>query len=134
MAITATFGAMSDTDPDGSMHSLYKGGFYPDTGFIPAPQKSIRWLTGNLPSWSPCVSFLQQRARQIAAVILEPIVQGAGGMRFYHQYLRQVRAPYVTTTGTVDYRRSATGFGRTGKPFACEWQAGINPDICLGKA
>ncbi|UBO75324.1 adenosylmethionine--8-amino-7-oxononanoate transaminase [Aeromonas rivuli] len=128
-----TFGAMSVCDPDGGMHELYQG-FLPEQLFAPAPDCRFH------AQWDEsCVVELAElvadRHEEIAAIILEPIVQGAGGMRFYHpRYLQWVRALCDEFGILLIADEIATGFGRTGQLFACDW-AGISPDIlCLGKA
>ncbi|WP_260258757.1 adenosylmethionine--8-amino-7-oxononanoate transaminase [Vibrio intestinalis] len=128
-----TFAAMSVTDPDNSMHSLYKG-FLPEHIFATSPN------TGYFDQWdekdiTPFAQQLQKHHQKIAAVILEPIVQGAGGMRIYHpQYLKRVRELCDQYGVLLILDEIATGFGRTGKLFAYE-HANIQPDIlCLGKA
>ncbi len=128
-----TFGAMSVTDPNGSMHSIYRD-FLSKNFFITQPDCSF-YAPWDPSSCDELYNILKEHHNEIAAVILEPIVQGAGGMYFYHpEYLRKVRAycDYFNVLLIAD--EIATGFGRTGKLFACSW-ARIEPDIMtVGKA
>lgn len=128
-----TFGAMSVCDPDNSMHSLWKG-YLPENLFAPAPQSPFdgEWDEYDL---IPFARLMAAHRHEIAAVIIEPVVQGAGGMRFYHpEWLRRLRKMCDREGILLIADEIATGFGRTGKLFACE-HAQITPDIlCLGKA
>lgn len=128
-----TFGAMSVCDPQSGMHHLFHQALShhlfaeaPPCGFDEPFQES---------HIAKFAQMIQRHRQKIAAVILEPIVQGAGGMRFYSpDYLRRVRELCDKNEILLIVDEIATGFGRTGKLFACEY-AGISPDIfCVGKA
>mmetsp|Transcript_5884 Transcript_5884/g.7154 ORF Transcript_5884/g.7154 Transcript_5884/m.7154 type:complete len:434 (-) Transcript_5884:6269-7570(-) len=128
-----TFGAMSVCDPVNSMHTLYTD-YVPSNLFAEAPQLqfSDEWNECDIESFK---TLIQENHQTIAAVILEPILQGAGGMRIYHpQYLKRVRELCDTYDVLLILDEIATGFGRTGKLFAYEHSV-VYPDIlCLGKA
>ena len=128
-----TFAAMSVCDPETGMHHMFDQ-VMAKHYFAPAPQIGVH-ETWNEEDIVEFASIITEQKEQLAAVILEPIVQGAGGMRFYSpDYLRRVRELCDQHNVLLIADEIATGFGRTGKLFACEW-AGISPDIlCLGKA
>jgi adenosylmethionine-8-amino-7-oxononanoate aminotransferase len=128
-----TFHPMSVCDPDGGMHHLWSG-VLPRQVFADAPpggfdsgldEAYARHLTG----------LVEEHADELAAVIVEPVVQGAGGMRFHSpEYLRLLREVTAASGVLLIFDEIATGFGRTGALFAAD-HAGVSPDVmCVGKA
>lgn len=128
-----TIGAMSVCDPVNGMHTLFKG-ILAEQVFFDRPECPFggEFRPGTL---EPMESAFRKHGHELAAAIIEPVVQGAGGMWLYHpEYLRRLRELCDEYGVLLICDEIATGFGRTGKMFACEW-AGIAPDIlCVGKA
>lgn len=128
-----TLGAMSVCDPVTGMHQIFKG-YLQENIFAPEPQCDFHAACSD-EEFETFIQLAVQHQKDIAAVILEPIVQGAGGMRFYSpEFLQRVRTLCNELNLLLIADEIATGFGRTGKLFACE-HANISPDImCLGKS
>ncbi|MFT7111030.1 MAG: adenosylmethionine-8-amino-7-oxononanoate aminotransferase [Psychrobacter glaciei] len=132
-----TFATMAVCDPVNGMHHMFEQVLNKHI-FVEAPQPAIHSLLKaefkeeHIQSLKEC---LEKNNQSIAALILEPIVQGAGGMRFYHpNYLTRARELCDEHNVLLIADEVATGFGRTGKMFACD-HANISPDIlCVGKA
>lgn len=144
-----TMGAMSVCDPVNGMHSLFTG-FLPQQHFVSRPAcafgayntafvkpqvEDMSAIPFDPACMLPLEAAFASHGRHAAACILEPVVQGAGGMWLYHpEYIRRAAALCRQYGVLLIADEIATGFGRTGKMFACEW-AGVSPDIlCLGKA
>ncbi|MFI7123396.1 adenosylmethionine--8-amino-7-oxononanoate transaminase [Amycolatopsis sp. NPDC049868] len=128
-----TFTPMSVCDPEGGMHALWRG-ILPEQLFLPKPPGGF--------ADEPDQGYLdllateiERHAGELAAVIVEPVVQGAGGMRFHPPaYLRALREITEANDVLLVFDEIATGFGRTGRMFAAE-HAGVTSDVlCLGKA
>lgn len=127
-----TFAAMSVCDPVNGMHQLFEPVLMKNL-FAPAPTIAFDqvWDAADV---EELTAMFAQHHHEMAAFIIEPIVQGAGGMRLYHpNYLKACRELCNQYDVLMIADEIATGLGRTGKLFACEW-ADISPDIiCLGK-
>jgi adenosylmethionine-8-amino-7-oxononanoate aminotransferase len=124
-----TFAAMSVCDPDGGMHTLWRD-VLPRQVFAAAPPGAFE------PAYvAELAELVERHADELAAVIVEPVLQGAGGMRFHDpRYLHVLRELCLTHDVLLVFDEIATGFGRTGELFAAD-HAGIAPDVmCVGKA
>ena len=124
-----TFGAMSVCDPDGGMHGLWRDVLPRQVFASPPPRAFETAYVAEL------AELVETHAAELAAVIVEPVVQGAGGMRFHDpRYLHVLRELCLANDVLLVFDEIATGFGRTGEMFAAG-HAGIAPDVmCVGKA
>jgi GTPase len=124
-----TFMAMSVCDPEGGMHSMWAGVLSPQVFADAPPAGYDAGYAGSL------AALIRSHADTLAAVIVEPVVQGAGGMRFHDPgYLAVLRAACDAHDVLLIFDEIATGFGRTGSLFAAEL-GGVRPDVmCVGKA
>jgi len=124
-----TFGAMSVCDPEGGMHALWRDVLPQQVFAGPPPAAFVHDYVAEL------ARLVETHADELAAVIVEPVVQGAGGMRFHDpRYLHVLRELCLTHDVLLVFDEIATGFGRTGAFFAAE-HAGTAPDVmCVGKA
>ncbi|CAL9375258.1 adenosylmethionine--8-amino-7-oxononanoate transaminase [Streptomyces sp. enrichment culture] len=124
-----TWQPMAVCDPDGGMHALWSG-VLPRQVFVDAPPAGFEESYAEL-----LRSAIAEHAHELAAVIVEPVVQGAGGMRFHSPaYLRVLREACDAHDVLLVFDEIATGFGRTGALFAAD-HAAVTPDVmCLGKA
>jgi adenosylmethionine---8-amino-7-oxononanoate aminotransferase len=128
-----TFAAMSVCDPVNGMHHLFRNMVTPQY-FADAPQIRFEqdWQENDIASFA---ALLAEHGDRIAAAIFEPVVQNAGGMRFYHpEYVRQAKALCEKYNVLLILDEIATGFGRTGKLFASEHAAICADILCVGKA
>jgi adenosylmethionine-8-amino-7-oxononanoate aminotransferase len=128
-----TFHPMSVCDPVGGMHSLWQG-VLPEQVFVPPPPVGFD-AEPDQSYVDEIATAIRDHADELAAIIVEPVVQGAGGMRFHHPgYLTALRALADEHDVLLVFDEIATGFGRTGTLFAAE-HAGVAPDVlCIGKS
>jgi adenosylmethionine-8-amino-7-oxononanoate aminotransferase len=128
-----TWHPMSVCDPDGGMHALWSGAL-PRQVFAPAPPAGFD-APPDADYARELADLVARHAHEVAAVVVEPVVQNAGGMRFHSPaYLRVLREACDAHDVLLVFDEIATGFGRTGRLFAAE-HAGVTPDVmCVGKA
>ncbi|WP_019853191.1 adenosylmethionine--8-amino-7-oxononanoate transaminase [Actinopolyspora mortivallis] len=128
-----TWHPMSVCDPEGGMHHLWRGAL-PEQVFAEAPPAGFS-AEADADYLHHLEGLLRRHSGELAAIIVEPVVQGAGGMRFHSpEYPRRLRELADRHGVLLVFDEIATGFGRTGELFAAD-HAGVAPDVlCLGKA